>query len=525
MDTLQILVALMFFSAILVGIAQRLHVPYPIALVLGGTAIGFIPGLPDITFDPNTILLVVLPPILYYASFGISFREFRKNWREIFSLSIALVVVTTVVVGYIFKWIFPQFPWALAFTFGAIVSPPDAIAATSILKRFKMGSRLLSILEGESLVNDASALVLYRMGIVALLSGTFSVSEGSWEFVKVVSGGIGIGLVLGLIIQRLASRYLQPAVGVLFSFTIPYITYIVADSLEVSGVLAVVVVGLIGSRVLLTHHSSLRRVLGYATWDIFVIMLNCFVFILIGLQLRTFTSTMTADKMWLYTGYALLISTAMMVVRMVWVFAKSGIAYIKALYQPRACENCPKIARDAAIIGWAGMRGIVSLTTALALPLTLRNGMPLEGREEIIFITFVVILMTLLIPGLTLPTLIRWLDVQDETDDDSEAHRVGKLLTKVADDQLSRLHAHENINDEEYNFLRTYFKLQRRVLFHTHPHGKMHSIELARLRVIQEQRRQLVAMWKRREIGDNLLAELEQLLDSEENHKARAELS
>jgi len=407
MDSLYTFIILMFAAALLVGIAQKIQIPYPIALVIGGTAIGFIPELHPIYFDPNLMIVVVLPPILYYASFGISFREFRSNWREIFSLALGLVFITTLVIGLIFKWIFPEFPWALAFAFGAIISPPDAIAVTAILKRFSMNSRLLTVLEGESLVNDASALVLYRLAITALLSGVFSLSDASFEFFKVVSGGVAVGLISGFIIQRFSRSYLDPVVGVVLSITIPYMTYILADSIGVSGVLAVVTNGLVGSQVILSHPAPSRRILGFLMWDIYSILLNCFVFILIGLHLKILISDMSTKDILLNVGYGILFTFVLIAIRMVWVYAKSSIQYVKTRMNPKSAKDTSEPLSEATIIGWSGMRGIVSLTAALALPLTLSNGMMLKGREEVIFITFVVILLTLLIPGLTIPSLIR----------------------------------------------------------------------------------------------------------------------
>lgn len=524
MDSFETIILLMFAAAILVGISQKFHIPYPIGLILGGTAIGFFPNHHAFYFDPNLILVIVLPPILYYASFGISFREFKHNWREILSLALGLVAFTTFVIGMLFKWIFPELPWALAFAFGAIISPPDAIAATTILKRFAISTRLLTILEGESLVNDASALVLYRLAVVALLSGVFSFEQASVEFVKTVSGGIFIGFVLGYVIQRFSRRYLEPVVGVVFSFTIPYITYILADALGVSGVLAVVVNGLMGSRILIRHHSSLRRILGFATWDIFIILMNCFVFILIGLQMRTLMSVMTMKQMVLYTGYALVITCTMIVVRMIWVSAKTGIAYVKALKNPKACTLCPQILRESALVGWSGMRGIVSLTAALALPYMLPNGMPLEGRNEVIFITFVVILLTLLIPGLTLPSLIRWLKIHQQSEQ-YDVLKVKRQLTKVAEETTQLLYTNKKISDIEYDFLTTYFNLQLRVLDITaSAQTKLQSLELAKSAVIQEQRKKLFEIWEQLEIDDKLLSQLEHELDLEETHIARAEL-
>lgn len=524
MHSLETIFILLFAAILLVGIAQKFHIPYPIALVVGGTAIGFIPVLHPIYFDPNLILIIVLPPILYYAAFGISFREFKQNWREIFSLALGLVVVTTAVVGIIFKWLFPEFPWALAFAFGAIVSPPDAISATTILKRFAISPRLVTLLEGESLINDASALILYKLAVVALLSGTFSFVEGGQEFLQVVLGGMVVGFISGILFQLFSRQYLEPVLGVVFSFTIPYITYIVATFFEVSGVLAVVVNGLIGSRILLTHHSSLRRVLGYAVWDIFIILLNCFVFILIGLQLRTITSVLTTHQMILYTAYAVGITVAMIVVRMIWVYAKSGIAYLMERDGSFTSALRGQNLREAAVVGWSGMRGIVSLAAAIALPFSFPNGTPLEGRNEIIFITFVVILLTLLIPGLSLPALLRRLKIHRYSED-KEAVKIRDQLAKIAEEKLRRLLNSHEITEIEFNFLNAYFNAQTRVHEMSHAaENHLQNIEKARLHVIQAQRKKLLDLWKMNEIDDKLLNHLENELDMVEVHIARAEL-
>lgn len=524
MNNLETIFIMLFVAILLVAIAQKFQVPYPIALILGGTAIGFTPGLHAIYFDPNLILVIVLPPILYYAAFGISNREFKQNWRDIFSLALGLVVFTTFVIGIIFKWMFPEFPWALAFAFGAIVSPPDAVSATSILKRFSISSRLVTLLEGESLVNDASALVLYKIAVTALLSGTFSFLEGGLEFAQVVCGGIILGFILGFLLQLFSRRFLEPALGVVFSFTIPYITYIIANFLEVSGVLAVVVNGLIGSHVILTHHSSLRRVLGYAFWDIFILLLNCFVFILIGLQLRSITRMLTTKEMVLYTGYAILITFAMIVVRMIWVYAKISISYLKALNDSKPSAFCRQILREGAVIGWSGMRGIVSLAAAIALPFTSSNGMPLEGRNEIIFITFVVIMITLLLPGLSLPALLRWLKISRHSGH-SDTKKIRYQLAKIAEEQLHHLLTSNNINEMEFDFLKSYFIAQIHVQEMSHASEyESQNVEIARLKVIQAQRKQLLEMWKINEIDDKLLTHLENELDLVEVHIARAEL-
>lgn len=524
MENLEIIFFLLLCAVLLVVIAQKIHMSYPIILILGGTVISFIPGLANIYFNPNLVLMIFLPPILYYSAFGISFREFQRNWKNIFSLALGLVALTTIVIGVIFKWMFPQFSWALAFAFGAIVAPPDAVAVTSILKRFDINARLITLLEGESLINDASAIVIYKIAMVALLTGSLSLGEASWRFFYVVIGGVIVGFVLGLLFQMFSRRYLEPVLGVVFSFTIPYVTYIVADILDVSGVLAVVVNGLVGARILHTHRSSLRRVLGYAVWDILIILLNCLVFILIGLQIRTIAGEMTIYQIIIYSGYALLIAFAMCVVRMLWVYARAAILYIKALHRRDSSKLCPQILQEAAIIGWAGMRGIVSLAVALALPFTLSNGMPLDGRNEVVFITFVVILITLLIPGLTLPGLIRWLKL-DGIKTDNDERKIRNQLAQYAEEEIDVLLESKMINPIEYEFLKSYFRLQHKVLELAHEtEHNLSNIELARRKIIHFQRVKLVEIWKRHAIDDKLLNHLENELDMLETHTARAEL-
>lgn len=517
-------ILMMFIATMLVGLAQKLKIPYPIALVLGGLTLGFLPAGNREPFDPNLILGVVLPPILYYAAYSISFREFRKNWKQIISLALGLVIFTTFVVGLLFKMLFPDLPWALAFAFGAIVSPPDAIAATTILKRFSISNRLLTVLEGESMVNDASAIVLFKLAVLALISGDFSLAQAGIDFVAIVAGGIGIGLITGIFIQEFSKRYLDPVVGVVFSFTIPYLTYFLADYFGFSGVLAVVTNGLVGAQVLLRHTSSLRRILGYAAWDIFIILMNCFVFILLGIQLRAIVDVFSFEQMLLYTFYAALISFTMFLVRMMWVYARSSIDYVRALQSKNSDLLCPQILREAAIVGWSGMRGIVSLAAALSLPYALPNGTELQGRNEVIFITFGVILMTLIIPGFTLTPLIEWLKV-GPSNDGIDPKRVRNELAKTSEETIQKLLKDKKINEEEYAFLKDHFNMQLRLLEVTsHKHHKGSALEEARSLVLREQRKKLLQIWERLEIDDKLLNQIEHELDLQETHLARAEL-
>lgn len=520
MDILQTISLLMTCAILMVGAAHKLKIPYPIALVVGGAFIGFIPGLNAISFNPNLMLTVILPPILYYAAYGISFRDFKKYWKEIFSLALGLVVATTLVVGVLFKWLFPELPWALAFAFGAIVSPPDAAAATAVLKRFDMGSRLSTILEGESLVNDASALVLYRLAVAALLSGTFSFADASLEFSKIVVGGIFIGVASGVVLQLFSKYCLEPIVGVLFSFIIPYITYLAADYFEFSGVLAVVVNGLIASRVIITHRSSLRRVLAFTTWDVVNILINCFVFILLGSQLHAIASRMSVEQMITYTGYGVLTAIVMVLVRIIWVYLKHSIFYIQVRNDPNQATVCKHILADDAILAWSGMRGIVSLIAVLALP----ESSSYAGRDTTIFIVFVVILISLLVPGLTLPILIRWLKIHHQPEGEN-AGIARKHLADAAEEEIKRLYAQHHLNGEERSFLSTYFHARHRILnISTSRDGHSHKLELARRLVLGKQRSLLLQIWSQENIDDKILTQLEREIDVEEVQSMRADI-
>ncbi len=521
MNNFQIIILLMSAAILLVGVAQKLKIPYPLALVIGGMIIGFIPGLPPIFFDPTLVLVITLPPILNYAAFWISFREFKRNWMDIFSLALGLVFVTMLMIGVIFKWLFPELPWALAFAFGAIVSPPDAVAATTIFKRFSLGPRLVTILEGESLINDASALVIYKLAIVALLTGVFSWADSSFEFAKVTLGGIVVGAISGFTIQRFSSKHLPAVIGVMFSFVIPYIVYIAADLLQTSGVLAVVTNGLFLSRYLIIHHEAQRRVLALVSWDIFVVLLNCFVFIIIGLELKVISKEMTVNQMLLYSAYGFLIMLVMMAVRMIWIYTRHGILYLRARqHHTKSSPQCTRVLREAAILGWSGMRGIVSLSAALALPLTLQNGELLVGREKVVFITFVVIFLTLIIPGLTLPTLLKWLDLH--VPKTGKSLQIRKTLLNAA---LDKVHSLRSLNRDERTFLNQYFSTRHRVWeISTSTEGQMRKLETIRQKILKAQRDLLLKLWEEQEIDDKLIKRLELELDTEEALSLRAEI-
>jgi len=512
MDSFQILILLIAVAVVLVGLASRFRISYPILLVLGGSFLGFIPKLGTIQFDPNLMLAIVLPPILYHAAYRIPIKEFQRDIREILWLALGLVVATTLIIALIFKGLFPDLPWAIAFAFGAIISPPDAVAATVILKRFAISSRLRTILEGESLINDATGLVLYKLAVVALLSGSFSLGDATFEFGKIVLGGMIIGVISGYLLHYISSRFFEPIVAVVFSFIIPYITFLFANWLGFSGVLAVVISGLIGARMLVTHFSSLTRIIGWAFWDIVIIFLNCFVFILIGLSLHGVVERITLDKAWLYLGYGVILTIATILIRFIWVYASVWINWRK-----KEKESAKQSSKEAMIVSWSGMRGIVSLTAALGLPYFMQDGASLPGRDIVIFLTFVVILLTLLIPGLTLFHVIQWLKIPSIREENTK--NVRENLMKSVQNELSRLQAVHHLDDQEYDIILTYFNHRHLMLeISTKAKTRSHIIEFARIQILKKKREHLLEMWEKEEISDELFKLLEHEIDIEESY-------
>jgi len=521
MDALFAFVFFMFVAVLLVGGAQKISLSYPIALILGGGVLGMIPGLAPVDIDPTILLVVVLPPILFYAAYSIAFKEFIHYLKDIFYLAIVLVGITTLVAGALFKWLFPELPWSLAFTFGAIVSPPDAVAATAILKRFAISSRLKTILEGESLINDASGLVIYKFAVVALMTGHFSLKEASFHAFYAGIVGITIGLICGYLFNKLAA-YLNPVLAVVNSFIIPYMTYCLADFLNASGVLAVVSCGLLGSRMLITQLSPLTRVLAWAAWDILIILLNCFIFILIGLDFGQIVQKMPLSQILLFSGYGILITLAIILVRFICIYARRGIVHLLLLRNPALLNENRVFLKHALISSWAGMRGIVSLTAALAIPLTRPDGTYVEGRDIVIFLTFEVIFLTLVIPGLTLAGLVKWLKIAP-TRILSKLVQARKKLADTAIDEIQHLHTIKQLNEEERELLNMYFHSRHKINEFSSI-SEEHKVEQMRHHIVRKQRESLVQMWRKNEIDDDLMSRLERELDLEESHLARGEI-
>jgi Na+/H+ antiporter len=374
------LVLLLMICAVALGwLARHFKFPYPIALVVGGALLGLIPRLPQFPFDPQLILVVVLPPILYQAALLTSWSDFKTHIRSISLLAIGLVIVTTLAVGITLKLMVPSVPWAAAFVLGAIVSPPDAVAATTILSRLNIPRHLVTILEGESLVNDASGLVIYKLAIVAVLTGAFSMGEATAQFALVSVGGVLIGIVLGFVFVEMHKRLGDPFIEVITALAIPYIGYIAAESLHVSGVLAVVAAGLVRGRYAPEIVSAEMRIMARSVWNVLVFMLNSLVFILIGIQMSDVMDTLGRYPLSQLVLMGTAISLVAVVVRFAWVYPA---AYLPRWFPALVNKQVPQLRRrELGIISWCGMRGIVSLAAALALPATLPGGEPFPGAR------------------------------------------------------------------------------------------------------------------------------------------------
>ena len=518
MELLQVVLFLMLCSVALGWVARHFNFPYPIALVIGGSALGFLPELPQVPFDPQLILVLVLPPILYQAALMTSWRDFKANIRPISLLAIGLVVVTTITVGAALKLLIPGIPWAAAFVLGAIVSPPDAVAATTILSRLNIPRRVATVLEGESLVNDASGLVLYKFAVAAVLTGAFSLLDASVQFVVIAIGGVAIGMLMGLLFVFIHRGLGDTFIEVLTTLMVPYITYILAESLHLSGVLAVVAAGLVRGRYSPEIVSAEMRIIARSVWNLLVFLLNSLVFILIGLLLSGVIGRLTGYSPEQLVLYGTVISLVAVFVRFAWIFPATYLPRILSESLNRRDPAPPK--EELFIMSWCGMRGIVSLAAALALPLTLLDGTPFPERDLIIFLTFVVIAVTLVLQGLTLAPLIRRLQVGSDWSEQEEQQRAKMALTHAALAAIAEVVAQEKLSNELADRIRAEFAEKITLSFPGSivvDHGAGDPAKRLRRAALKAERRELIRIWRENQISDDVLHHLEEDLDYQES--------
>jgi len=510
-----VLVSLFVAVAVLATAARVTRVPYPIVLVAGGLALGFIPGLPEAELEPDLVLVIFLPPLLYSAAFFANLHDLRRDLRSISMLAVGLVLATMCTVALVAHALIEDLPWGAAFALGAIVAPTDPLAATAIARRMAVPRRVVSIVEGESLINDGTALVAYRVAVAAV-GGGFSLWEAGLEFVLGAAGGIAIGLAVGWVIAEVRRRIDDIPVEIVLSLLSGYAGYLPAERVDASGVLAAVTVGIVlGWRAPRISTASMR-LQGYAVWETLVFLLNALLFVLIGLQLPMILDGLSGEPAGTLLGYAVAVSLAVILTRLGWLHTLVWV--IRAL--DRRPQQVQRRAdwRMRTIIGWSGMRGSVSLAAALALPLDFPQ------RDLVLFLTFSVIFATLVLQGLTLPALIRRLGVRDDGADDREELIGRRAATDAALVRLDELGAEEWTYDDTATRMRKMYEYrQRRLAARAGEADDGDGIEHRSRKyqkmvrsVLDAQRDTLVDLRNRGEISNEVMHRLERELDLED---------
>lgn len=518
MSNIALVIILLTIVTALAEVTDKIRIPYPILLVLVGMILGFIPGLPHVELHPEIVFLIFLPPILYSAAWSTSWPDFKKAKRPITLLAIGCVIFTTCAVAVVAHYFIPNFSWAEAFVLGAIISPPDAVAATAATKGLGVPKSVVTILEGESLVNDATGLIAYRYAVAAVVTGAFSIAEAGVQFLFVAMGGILFGLALGWIFKWIHKMTPDnPTTDTTLTFLVPFIAYLGAEEFHMSGVLAVVSAGLYLSWNSSEIFSQRTRLQANGTWDTVIFLLNGIVFILIGLQLPTITQGIEETSLRTLLYYGGIISLAVIVGRILWVYPGAYLPRLSKKIREREREMDVRL---VTITAWSGMRGVVSLAAALALPLTLNNNQPFENRGLIIFLTFCVIFSTLVIQGLSLRPLIRWLGIKP---DDREHRQEMEARLKIAAAVIERIEEEFSLSlsDEVLNQIKTKYEIRIQRLQKDQATRRLKEEEINEFHRIQHallvmERGHVVSMRREGIISDEALRKIEYELDLEE---------
>ena len=534
MENFKIVIFIMAIMISLIAIANNRKLPYPVLLLAAGLLIGFTPMLPDLALDPDVVFLVILPPLLYDAAYKTSWIEFKTSIRPISALAISLVFFTTVAVAFTAHYLIPGFSWPLAFVLGAVVSPPDAVAASGIIKGLGLNKKVITILEGESLVNDASALIAYRYAVTAVTTGAFVFWQAGLQFLLVAGVGVFIGVAIGYLFIAAHKRIENNSV-VETSLTLlsPFISYHAAEYFHMSGVLAVVSTGLVMSWRSPEVFSYQTRMRTKLVWDTLIFLLQGFVFILIGLQLPSVIKGLGNYPLLEILGYGLVISLVTIIVRIIWVFAG---AYFQTFFQKKKNisgatamnEGDDDTWKNVLIVAWTGTRGVISLAAALALPLVMANGNAFPKRNSIIFLAFVVIFVTLVVQGLSLPLLIRWLRIKPQGNTDNEQKELQLYLATHTLHYIEQ-NLQEPLNHQMQELLKSKYvllieqltkeiRLQKKAIFSDEETQVAARDEMlnAQLELKKFQRGVLLKLHKEGEFSDAAIKEVEKEMDINE---------
>ncbi|MGO9958902.1 MAG: Na+/H+ antiporter [Solirubrobacteraceae bacterium] len=517
-----LIAALLVAVAGLGALARRLSLPYPIVLVLGGALFGFIPGMPTVNLDPNVVLVVFLPPLVYGAAFFANLGDIRANVATVTLSSVVLVIATMVAVAVTAHALIDGLPWASAFALGAIVSPTDPLAGASIMRRLGSPRVLVSAIEAEGLFNDATALVAYKIAVAAVIGGSFSLLGAGWRFLAGAAGGVAIGLAVGWIIAEIRKRTDDSQTSITISLLSGYAAFIPANALGASGVLAAVTTGLYmgirGPRII----DARTRLQGFFVWEMLDFIINATLFVLVGLQLRTVVSQIVGRPAGELAAYAVAVSAIVIITRLVWFLTGP---FLMELVDYRGSQHSPQLAlRPRLVLAWSGTRGSISLAAALALPLSTDSGAPFPARDLIIFLTFAVIFATLVIQGLSLPALIRRLGVTRDSIEDAEEVRARLMATNAALAQLDDLATEDWTRPDTIDRMRRAYDYRKRRF--AARAGKIQDDgyedqSLAYQQTVQAvlaaQRETLIAMRDTGEISNETMNQLIRELDLEES--------
>jgi CPA1 family monovalent cation:H+ antiporter len=510
----ELVLGLLIAVAVLVTIARRLAIAYPIFLVIGGLVLGLVPGVPRIHVDPDLIFLIVLPPLLYIAAYLTPVRSLRANLGTVGSLAVGLVVVSAGAVAAVAHTLIPEISWSAAWVLGAIVAPPDAVAATAITGRLAVPRQIVTILEGESLLNDATALTIYGIALAVAAGVAFSPTTAVVTFAGAMLGGCAVGIVVGWIIAQVRARLEDTPVEMTISLLTPYAAFLPAQWLEASGVIATVAAGLYlgyrGSRIM----GADARLTGRAVWETITFLLNGFVFIVMGLEVPLLLRALTPSMALHLVAIGVAVTMVLILVRTLWIFGTVGL--------PQRARGRPDAVACSIVLSGAGMRGVVSLAAALALPLMLPAGGPFPAREALVIVTVTVIVLTLLGQGLTLPWLIRALRLGEDRGLREEESRARQRLLEAATQRLDELYpvwpGHHPLLDQ---LRETYRHRSQHVEHQRDPAGDGEDRELIEHReirrtVIDAERQALLRLRTEGEVNDEMLRDLERELDLEE---------
>lgn len=514
MQQVELVVALLAIIAIVGAISQKLRIALPILLVLTGMAISMAPNIPPVHLEPDAVFFIFLPPLLYLDAFNTSWRQLKDVGELVTIQAVGLVLATVAGVAVAIHSVIPAMPWAAALAFGAIVSPTDAVAASAIAKEVKLPKRLMEIIKGESLTNDATGLVAYQFAVAAVTTGAFAWHEAGARFLYVAIGGIFIGLATGLFLVRLRTRLEHKPVEIIVSLLSPFIAYLTAEHLHVSSVLSVVTAGLMLGWRSPQMQNSTTRLHATANWETIAYLLNGFSFLLMGLQLRPILETVKAypaPQLILWTATAAL---APLVIRFIWTFTTAPI------YNSLRKQQRPSW-KHLFVFAWSGMRGVVSLAAALALPITCSQGQPFPYRDLLIFLTIAVIASTLIIQGITLPTIVKMFEFEPDAYSPEEAERKARLaLSREAVRRIDELARAENI-DLEDPILQSHINkyLERAVANigpEAHNHPAINVWQRVKSEAILAQRALLLKLRDSDEIQDETFRQIQYELDIEE---------